>query len=181
MVFWQVSRGLFESITMRLADSILSFSTTLVAMLFLGVAEKRGVGIVILAIVITGWVKYARIMRGSVLSVKEEDYIGAAKSIGANNFNIIFKHILPNAITPILIIAAVDFGTVIMLEATLSFLGVGIPINKPSLGMMISTGKNYIYAGKWWLIFFPGAALLLIVFGVNLLADWFREEINPKL
>jgi len=174
-------RGLFESITMRLADSILSFSTTLVAMLFLGVAEKRGVGIVILAIVITGWVKYARIMRGSVLSVKEEDYIGAAKSIGANNFNIIFKHILPNAITPILIIAAVDFGTVIMLEATLSFLGVGIPINKPSLGMMISTGKNYIYAGKWWLIFFPGAALLLIVFGVNLLADWFREEINPKL
>jgi peptide/nickel transport system permease protein len=173
--------GWLDILTMRLADVIFSFSTTLIAMLFLAVLNKHGVGTIILAIVIVGWVKYARTMRGAVLSVKEEDYIIAAKAVGANDFRIMLKHILPNAIAPILIVAAVDFGAVVMLEATLSFLGVGVPINEPSLGMMISTGKNYIYAGKWWLVVFPGAALILIVFGINLLADWLREEINPKI
>jgi len=173
--------GWLDILTMRLADVIFSFSTTLIAMLFLAVLNKHGVGTIILAIVIGGWVKYARTMRGAVLSVKEEDYISAAKAVGANDFRIMLKHILPNAIAPILIVAAVDFGAVVMLEATLSFLGVGVPINEPSLGMMISTGKNYIYAGKWWLVVFPGAALILIVFGINLLADWLREEINPKI
>ena len=173
--------GWLDILTMRLADVIFSFSTTLIAMLFLAILKNHGVGTIILAIVIVGWVKYARTMRGSVLSVKEEDYISAAKAVGANDFRIMLKHILPNAISPILIVAAVDFGAVVMLEATLSFLGVGVPINEPSLGMMISTGKNYIYAGKWWLVVFPGAALILIVFGINLLADWLREEINPKI
>jgi len=173
--------GWLDILTMRLADVIFSFSTTLIAMLFLAILKNHGVGTIILAIVIVGWVKYARTMRGSVLSVKEEDYISAAKAVGANDFRIMLKHILPNAISPILIVAAVDFGAVVMLEATLSFLGVGVPINEPSLGMMISTGKNYIYAGKWWLVVFPGAALVLIVFGINLLADWLREEINPKI
>ena len=173
--------GWLDILTMRLADVIFSFSTTLIAMLFLAILKNHGVGTIILAIVIVGWVKYARTMRGSVLSVKEEDYINAAKAVGANDFRIMLKHILPNAISPILIVAAVDFGAVVMLEATLSFLGVGVPINEPSLGMMISTGKNYIYAGKWWLVVFPGAALVLIVFGINLLADWLREEINPKI
>ena len=173
--------GWLDILTMRLADVIFSFSTTLIAMLFLAILKNHGVGTIILAIVIVGWVKYARTMRGSVLSVKEEDYISAAKAVGANDFRIMLKHILPNAIAPILIVAAVDFGAVVMLEATLSFLGVGVPINEPSLGMMISTGKNYIYAGKWWLVVFPGAALVLIVFGINLLADWLREEINPKI
>jgi len=174
-------RGLLEAVTMRLADAIFSFSTTLIAMLFLGVLKNHGIGTVILAIIITDWVRYARTMRGSVLGVKEEDYISAARAVGASDFRIMFKYILLNAIPPILIIAAVDFGAAVMLEATLSFLGVGVPINKPSLGMMISTGKNYIYAGKWWLVVFPGAALVLIVFGINLLADWLREEINPKI
>ena len=173
--------GWLDILTMRLADVIFSFSTTLIAMLFLAILKNHGVGTIILAIVIVGWVKYARTMRGSVLSVKEEDYISAAKAVGGNDFRIMLKHILPNAISPILIVAAVDFGAVVMLEATLSFLGVGVPINEPSLGMMISTGKNYIYAGKWWLVVFPGAALVLIVFGINLLADWLREEINPKI
>jgi len=173
--------GWLDILTMRLADVMFSFSTTLIAMLFLAILKNHGVGTIILAIVIVGWVKYARTMRGSVLSVKEEDYISAAKAVGANDFRIMLKHILPNAISPILIVAAVDFGAVVMLEATLSFLGVGVPINEPSLGMMISTGKNYIYAGKWWLVVFPGAALVLIVFGINLLADWLREEINPKI
>lgn len=173
--------GLLDTVTMRLADAIFSFSTTLIAMLFLAILKTRGVGPVIIAIIITDWVRYARTMRGSVLSVKEEDYISAAQAVGANDFWIMLKHILPNAIPPIMVIAAVDFGAVVMLEATLSFLGVGVPINKPSLGMMISIGKNYIYAGKWWLIVFPGAALVLMVFGINLLADWLREEINPKI
>jgi len=173
--------GLLDIITMRLADAILSFSTTLVAMLLLGVLKEHSVALVILAIVITDWVKYARIMRGSVLSVKEEEYISAVRAIGANDLRIMFKHIFSNAIPPLLIIAAVGFGAVVIFEATLSFLGVGVPINTPSLGMMISIGKKYIYAGKWWLVVFPGAALVLIVFGVNLLADWLREEINPKL
>jgi peptide/nickel transport system permease protein len=173
--------GVLDAVTMRLADTFFSFSTTLMAMLLLGIFKGGGIPLVIMAIVIADWVRYARTMRGSVLGVKEEDYIVAAKASGASNLRIILRHCLPNAIPPILIVAAVDFGAVVMLEATLSFLGVGVPINKPSLGMMISLGKNYIYAGKWWLTIFPGGALVAIVLGINLLADWLREEINPKL
>jgi peptide/nickel transport system permease protein len=173
--------GVLDAVTMRLADTFFSFSTTLMAMLLLGIFKGGGIPLVIMAIVIADWVRYARTMRGSVLGVKEEDYIVAAKASGASNLRIILRHCLPNAIPPILIVAAVDFGAVVMLEATLSFLGVGVPINKPSLGMMISLGKNYIYAGKWWLTIFPGGALVALVLGINLLADWLREEINPKL
>ncbi|MEA1964813.1 MAG: ABC transporter permease [Candidatus Aerophobetes bacterium] len=173
--------GILDAITMRLADTLFSFSTTLMAMLFLGIFKGGGIPLIVIAIVITDWVRYARTMRGGVLGVKEEDYVSAAKASGANNLRIALRHILPNAIPPLLVIAAVDFGAVVMLEATLSFLGVGVPINKPSLGMMISLGKNYIYAGKWWLVIFPGGALVAIVLGINLLADWLREEINPKL
>lgn len=173
--------GVLDAVTMRVADTLFSFSTTLMAMLLLGIFKGGGIPLVIMAIVVIDWVRYARTMRGSVLGVKEEDYVQAARAAGGNNLRIMLRHILPNAIPPILIVAAVDFGAAVMLEATLSFLGVGVPINKPSLGMMISLGKNYIYAGKWWLIIFPGAALVAIVLGVNLLADWLREEINPKL
>lgn len=172
--------GILDAVTMRLADMLFSFSTTLVAMLLLGIFGGGGIHLIIIAIIITDWVRYARTMRGSVLGVKEEDYVSAAKASGAGDLRIILGHILPNAVPPILVVAAVDFGAVVMLEATLSFLGVGVPINKPSLGMMISLGRNYIYAGKWWLIIFPGGALVAIVLGVNLLADWLREEINPK-
>jgi len=174
-------RGILDAVTMRLADALFSFSTTLVAMLLLGIFRGGAISLIIIAIIITDWVRYARTMRGSVLEVKEEDYVSAAKESGASNLRIILRHILPNAIPPISVVAAVDFGAVVMLEATLSFLGVGVPINKPSLGMMISLGRNYIYAGKWWLIIFPGVALVAIVLGINLLADWLREEINPKL
>lgn len=173
--------GILDAVTMRLADALFSFSTTLVAMLLLGIFRGGAISLIIIAIIITDWVRYARTMRGSVLEVKEEDYVSAAKESGASNLRIILRHILPNAIPPISVVAAVDFGAVVMLEATLSFLGVGVPINKPSLGMMISLGRNYIYAGKWWLIIFPGVALVAIVLGINLLADWLREEINPKL
>lgn len=173
--------GKLDAITMRLADTFYSFSTTLLAFLFLGVFGKGSVFIVIIAICIAGWVKYGRTMRGSVLEVKQEAYILAARATGAGDLRILFKHLLPNAITPIFVIVAVDLAVVIMLEATLSFLGVGVPLTEPSLGMMVAIGKNYIYAGMWWMIVFPGAALVFLVVGINLFADWLREELNPKI
>ena len=170
-----------DAVTMRLADTFFSFSTTLMAFLFLGIFGRGSVLVVIIAICIADWVRYARTMRGSVLEVKEEAYILAAKATGASDFRLLFRHILPNAIPPIFVVVAVDLAVVIMLEATLSFLGVGVPLTKPSLGMMISIGKNYIYVGMWWMIVFPGAALILLVVGINLFADWLREELNPKI
>ena len=171
----------FDVVTMRLADTLFSFSTTLIAILFLGIFGRGNVLIVIVAICIADWVRYARTMRGSVLEVKEEAYIMAAKATGAGDFRLLVRHLLPNAIPPIFVVVAVDLAVVIMLEATLSFLGVGVPLTEPSLGMMISIGKNYIYAGMWWMIVFPGAALILLVIGINLFADWLREELNPKI
>ena len=173
--------GRTDAAIMRLADVLFSFSTTLMAILVLGMFKRSGILVVILAITLPGWVRYARTMRGSVLAVKVEDYITAAEATGAGNSRIILRHIFPNAVPPLLVVAAVDFAVVIMLEATLSFLGVGMPITKPSLGMMISIGKQYIYAGKWWLVVFPGGALIMMVLGINLVADWLREEINPKI
>ena len=173
--------GGFDSVTMRMADIFFSFSTTLMALLLLGLFRQRGVLIVIIAICIADWVRYARTMRGSVLQVKEEAYILAAKATGAGDFRLLVKHLLPNAIPPIFVVVAVDLAVVIMLEATLSFLGVGVPLTEPSLGMMISIGKDYVYAGMWWLVVFPGAALFFLVIGINLFADWLREEINPKI
>lgn len=173
--------GWIDALTMRLADTLFSFSTTLLAFLFLGISGGGSVLIVILAICIAGWVRYARTMRGSVLEVKENAYIIAAKSTGAGDFRLLVRHLLPNAIPPIFVVLAIDLAVVIMLEATLSFLGVGVPLTEPSLGMMISIGKNYIYAGMWWMIVFPGAALILLVIGINLFADWLREELNPKI
>ena len=173
--------GLLDSATMRMADTFFSFSTTLMAFLLLGLFKQRGVLIVIVAICFADWVRYARTMRGSVLEVKEEAYITAAKATGAGDFRLLVKHLLPNAIPPIFVVMAVDLAVVIMLEATLSFLGVGVPLTEPSLGMMIAIGKNYVYAGKWWLVVFPGSALILLVVGINLFADWLREELNPKI
>ncbi|MDX2451609.1 ABC transporter permease [Desulfosarcina sp.] len=173
--------GWIDAITMRLADTLFSFSTTLLAILLLGVFKEGGLGTVIVAICIADWVRYARTLRGSVLEVKEEAYVMAAKSTGAGDFRLLFRHILPNAIPPILVVVAVDLAVVIMLEATLSFLGVGVPITEPSLGMMIAIGKDYVYAGMWWMVVFPGAALILLVVGINLFADWLREELNPKI
>jgi len=173
--------GHLDSVIMRMADIFFSFSTTLMALLMLGLFKQRSVLVVIIAICIADWVRYARTMRGSVLEVKEEAYIMAAKATGAQDFRLLLKHLLPNAIPPIFVVMAVDLAVVIMLEATLSFLGVGVPLTEPSLGMMISIGKDYIYAGMWWLVVFPGAALVLLVVGINLFADWLREELNPKI
>ena len=173
--------GKLDSVIMRMADIFFSFSTTLMALLMLGLFKQRSVLVVIIAICIADWVRYARTMRGSVLEVKEEVYIMAAKATGSGDFRLLLKHLLPNAIPPIFVVMAVDLAVVIMLEATLSFLGVGVPLTEPSLGMMIAIGKDYIYAGMWWLVVFPGAALVLLVVGINLFADWLREELNPKI
>ncbi|MEP3350106.1 MAG: ABC transporter permease [Marinomonas sp.] len=172
--------GWLDTIIMRMGDSILSFSTTLIAMLFLGLFKGSSMLLVICAISIAGWVQYARTMRSSVLVVKEEDYVTGAKAIGASNFRIAIKHIVPNAFAPLFVIAAIDFGVVIMLEATLSFLGIGVPITEPSLGMMIAQGKDFIYAGLWYLILCPGIVLMSLIFSLNLLADWLSEEIDPR-
>lgn len=173
--------GLLDAAVMRAADTVFAFSTTLIAVLLLGVFESRGLVTVIVAICIADWVKYARTIRGSVLEIKSAPYVLAAKASGARDSRILFRHILPNALPPIFVVLAVDMAVVIMLEATLSFLGVGVPLTEPSLGMMIAIGKNYIYAGMWWLVVFPGATLILMVVGINLFADWLREELNPKL
>jgi peptide/nickel transport system permease protein len=173
--------GKLDAFIMRLADTIYAFSTTLLALMFLGIFGKGSVLLVILAICIAGWVRYARTMRGSVLEIKQEAYIMAAKATGAGDFRLLIRHLLPNAIPPIFVIVAVDLAVVIMIEATLSFLGVGVPLTEPSLGMMVAIGKNYVYAGMWWMIVFPGAALILLVVGINLFADWLREELNPKI
>jgi len=173
--------GIFDSIVMRSADTVLSFSKTLIAMLLLGIFKQSSMLLVILAIVISDWVQYARTIRGEVLSVKEEEYVLASKAIGGTHLRTIFKHVLPNAVSPLLVVGAVDFGIAVMLEATLSFLGVGVPVTQPSLGMLISQGRNYLYAGKWWLIVFPGLTLMAIVFSLNLISDWLRDEIDPKV
>ena len=173
--------GFVDGLIMRCADTVFSFSTTLLAILLLGVFESRNIWTVIFAICIAGWVKYARTIRGSVLEVKGQAYVTAASASGARDFRILFKHILPNALPPIFVLMAVDMAVVIMLEATLSFLGVGVPITEPSLGMMISIGKNYIYAGMWWMVLFPGLTLILLVVAINLFSDWLRDEMNPKL
>ncbi len=173
--------GRLDALLMRLADTFFSFSTPLVAFLLLGFFKQKGVLIVIIAICVADWVRYARTMRGSVLEVKEQSYIMAAKATGAGDLRLLLKHLLPNALAPIFVVVAVDLAVVIMLEATLSFLGVGVPLTEPSLGMMIAIGKDYVYAGMWWMVVFPGGALILLVVGINLFADWLREKLNPKI
>lgn len=173
--------GKLDAVVMRLADTLFSFSTTLIAFLMLGLFKQRGVPMVILAIAVVDWVRYARTMRGSVLEAKQEVYITAARATGCSDARILLKHLLPNVLAPIFVVVAVDMAVVIMIEATLSFLGVGVPMTEPSLGMMIAIGKNYMYAGMWWMVLFPGGAMVLIVLGINLFADWLREELNPKI
>jgi peptide/nickel transport system permease protein len=173
--------GILDAFIMRTADTVFAFSTTLLAILLLGIFQSRNIWTVVFAICIAGWVKYARTIRGSVLEVKENAYVTAAKASGAKDFRILFKHVLPNALPPIFVLMAVDLAVVIMLEATLSFLGVGVPITEPSLGMMIAIGKDYIYAGMWWMVLFPGMTLILLVVAINLFSDWLRDEMNPRL
>jgi len=171
--------GLIDAIVMRLADVVFSFSTTLMAILLMGLLKAQGVGAVVLAIAITDWVRYARTTRGSTLALKDEEFISAIHAQGASASWIVARHILPNVVQPLLVLGAVDFAVVIVLESTLSFLGLGVPPTQPSLGTMIANGKDQLFAGQWWMMVFPAIVLVLLTMAVNLLGDWLRDELDP--
>ena len=172
--------GRFDALVMRAADVQLSLPTILIALVVLAFLGA-GLSKVIVVIGIVGWAAYARIMRSSVLQLRERDFVSGARALGASTTRVLLRHILPNASTPLLVQLSVDFPRVVLLEATLSFLGLGVSISTPSLGLMISGGQDYLFSGSWWLSAFPGGALTLLVFSVNLIGDWLRDVFDPRL
>ncbi|MEK0453352.1 MAG: Oligopeptide transport system permease protein OppC [Synergistaceae bacterium] len=172
--------GRLDSFIMGLVNVQLSFPSLLIAMLVL-IAFGRGVWKIILALAFSGWVTYARTVRGTTMAEKGKEYVEAAKVIGFPERVILFKHILPNVMTPVIVIATLQIGTVILSEATLSFLGIGIPITEPSLGLLVAQGYIVLFSGLWWVSVFPGLVLMLLVVGMNLLGDFLRDEFNPRL
>jgi peptide/nickel transport system permease protein len=182
--------GRLDSFIMRVADVQLTFPAILVALLISGVGrqflprdqqDSLAIYVIVLSISFTGWVQYARTVRGSTLVEKSKEYVQAARVIGVPRWTIMFRHVLPNVLGPVLVIATLNIATAILTEATLSFLGVGMPSTKPSLGTLINEGQNYLLAGEWWLTIFPGFALVAMVMSVNLVGDWLRDALNPKL
>ena len=182
--------GRIDGLIMRVADVQLSFPAILIALLIDGVVRLAfpnqahgaiAVYVLIFAIGISGWVQYARTVRGSTLVEKERDYVHAARVIGRHPIAIMLQHILPNVIGPVLVIATIHLATAIITEATLSFLGVGVPPTTPSLGTLIRVGNDFLFSGEWWVVLFPGLALVVLVLSVNLLGDWLRDALNPKL
>ncbi len=172
--------GRLDSVIMRIADIQLSFPSVLTA-LFLMSAFGTGVEKVLIALISVGWVVYARIVRGSTLRESQKEYIQAARVSGLPNRKIILRHVLPNVLTPLIVVATIQVGTFILIEASLSFLGVGVPITEPSLGLLIKNGFDVLFSGLWWISVFPGLFIMLIVFGINLLGDFLRDELNPRL
>lgn len=172
--------GLVDSVIMRIADIQLSFPSILIA-LFLMSAVGTGIDKVLIALTAVGWVVYARTVRGSTLSEIEKEYVQAAKVAGLPNTKIIRKHVLPNVLTPLIVIATIQVGTFVLIEASLSFLGVGVPITQPSLGLLIKNGFDVLFSGLWWTSVFPGFAIMMLVFGINLFGDFLRDELNPRL
>jgi len=172
--------GIIDSVIMRIADIQLSFPSILIA-LFLMSAVGTGVDKVLIALTAVGWVVYARTVRGSTLSEIEKEYVQAAKVAGLPNHKIIRKHVLPNVLTPLIVIATIQVGTFVLIEASLSFLGVGVPITQPSLGLLIKNGFDVLFSGLWWTSVFPGVAIMMLVFGINLFGDFLRDELNPRL
>lgn len=172
--------GWWDAVLMRLADVVFPFSTTLMAILLMGLFKARGIGAVVLAISIINWVRYARTARGSTLAVKQEEFITAIWAQGGGFIRILIRHVLPNAIQPLIVVAAVDFAVVIVLESTLSFLGIGVPVTQPSLGTMIARGKDQLFAGYWWMLVFPGLVLVVLTMAINLIGDWLQDELDPR-
>jgi peptide/nickel transport system permease protein len=173
--------GKLDRVVMGLADVFLSFPSILIALFILSVWKSGGLERLVIAIVSVRWVVYARTARGCTLSEREKDYVSAARALGQSARLIMARHILPNIVSPLAVIAAVETAAVIMLEATLSFLGVGTPITKPSLGMLIKNGSEDLLSGNWWISLFPGLALVMLVFSINVLVDWLRDTLNPHL
>jgi peptide/nickel transport system permease protein len=192
-----VSLGLFagfvggrsEAFIMRLCDVMLSFPAILVALLIAGVGralfpnagESLAFGVMIVAISLTGWVQYARTVRGSTLVERSREYVQAARVTGVAPLRIMRRHVLPNILGPVMVLATIQVATAIITEATLSFLGVGAPPNSPSLGTLIQVGNKFLFSGNWWITVFPGMMLVLIAVSINLLGDWLRDALNPRL
>jgi peptide/nickel transport system permease protein len=182
--------GRLDAFIMRVADIQLSFPPILVALLIDGVArvvlpreshDRIAIYVLILAIGVSGWVQYARTVRGSTLVERNKEYVQAARVIGRSQASIMLSHVLPNVLGPVLVIATIHIATAIITEATLSFLGVGVPATQPSLGTLIRVGNDFLLSGEWWITVFPGVALIVLVLSVNLLGDWLRDALNPKL
>lgn len=171
--------GWVDTLLMRLVDFILGFPTILVALVLLAVLG-RGVDKVIIALVMVQWAHYARIMRGRALQERRKEYIEAAQNLGFPTWRIMIKHLLPNCMGPILVFATIQIATAIVLEATLSFLGVGVPITEPSLGLLISSGFEYLLSGDYWISIFPGVALLLLILSINIVGDRLRISLDPR-
>jgi peptide/nickel transport system permease protein len=172
--------GRLDGMIMRIADVQLSFPSILIA-LFLMSAFGKGIDNILISLTCVGWVIYARTVRGSTLSEKQKEYVQAARAAGLPNRLIIVRHILPNVLTPLIVVGTIQIGTFILIEASLSFLGVGVPITKPSLGLLVKNGFDVLLSGLWWTSVFPGAFIMLLVFGINLLGDFLRDELNPRL
>ncbi|NND18543.1 MAG: ABC transporter permease [Silicimonas sp.] len=182
--------GWTETIIMRVADVQLTFPSILVAMLIFGIAkgftpveyrDQMAIWVLIFAIGLSDWVQFARVVRGATLVEKNKDYVAAARLIGRSPWAIMIKHILPNAMSPVLVIATISLALAIIAEATLSFLGVGAPPTQPSLGTLIRIGQGFLFSGEWWILFFPACTLLGLALSVNLLGDWLRDALNPRL
>jgi peptide/nickel transport system permease protein len=172
--------GIFDRIMMRIVDMQLSMPTVLVALVIVAVLGK-GVDKIILALVIVQWAYYARTVRGSALAEKEREYVEAAACLSLSNFRIMFSEILPNCLAPLIVVVTIQTAHAIALEASLSFLGVGLPINEPSLGLLIANGFRHLLNGRYWISMYPGFALLIIIFSINLVADRLRDVLNPRL
>jgi peptide/nickel transport system permease protein len=182
--------GRLDAILMRIADVQLSFPAILIALLIDGVTrvalpagthDSIAIPVLILSIGLSKWVDYARTVRGSTLVERNKEYVQAARVIGRSPLSILLSHVLPNVMGPVLVIATINIGVAIIIEATLSFLGVGVPATQPSLGTLIRVGNEFLYSGEWWITLFPGIALIVIVLAINLLGDWLRDALNPKL
>jgi peptide/nickel transport system permease protein len=182
--------GAVDGLIMRIADVQLSFPAILIALLINGVAKSLFGGelhaistlaVLVIAIGLSFWVQYARTVRGSVMVEKNKDYVAAAQLIGLPAPTILLRHVLPNTTGPILVIATINLALAIITEATLSFLGAGMPDTMPSLGSLIRIGNNYLFSGEWWIVAFPGLALAILILAINLLGDWLRDALNPKL
>jgi peptide/nickel transport system permease protein len=182
--------GRVDAFLMRIADVQLSFPAILIALLVDGVARAAlprethdivAFPVLVAAIALAGWPQYARTVRGSTLVEKGKEYVQAARVIGVTPVAIMVRHVLPNVLGPVLVLATVHIATAIVTEATLSFLGVGVPPTTPSLGTLIRVGAEFLFSGEWWITIFPGAALVMLVLSVNLLGDWLRDALNPRL
>lgn len=182
--------GWLDAFIMRVADVQVTFPSILIAMLIFGVAQgllppdarsELAIGVLILSIGLSEWVQFARTVRGTTLVEKEKEYVQAAKLMGLGRFQIMRKHILPNVLGPVLVIATITLALAIIAEATLSFLGVGAPPTEPSLGTLIRIGQDFLFSGEWWILLFPALTLLLLALAVNLLGDWLRDTLNPRL